>query len=140
MTVDTRRSGATFAARKTYRYRLWRTWGDGPRLGWIMLNPSQADEQVDDPTLRRCVGFARGWGFGGLEVVNLFAYRASRPGLLRLVADPIGPQNDRYLRGLADRVAAIVCAWGNGGAWGERDRVVRGLLGEYSQLYCLGRA
>jgi hypothetical protein len=104
-----------------------------------MLNPSQADAQVDDPTLRRCVGFAQAWGYGGLEVVNLFAYRASRPTALRLVDDPIGPQNDRYLRGLPDRVAAIVCAWGNGGRLGERDRVVRALLAEYPQLYCLGR-
>jgi hypothetical protein len=124
---------------RTYRYRLWRSWGDGPRLGWIMLNPSQADAQGDDPTLRRCVGFAQSWGYGGLEVVNLFAYRASRPGVLRQVADPIGPQNDRYLRELPDRVAAIVCAWGNGGALGGRDRVVRERLADYPALYCLGR-
>jgi hypothetical protein len=123
---------------RVYRYRLWRTWGDGPLLGWIMLNPSQADRHLDDPTLRRCVGFAQQWGYGGLEVVNLFAYRASQPGVLRQVVDPIGPQNDRYLRGLPDRVDAIVCAWGNGGALGGRDRLVRRLLGEYP-LHCLGQ-
>ena len=60
-----------------YRYLLWREWNAKlPRLLWILLNPSTADERVDDPTLRRVLGFSRSYGFGGLEVVNLFALRS----------------------------------------------------------------
>ncbi|TMF61888.1 MAG: DUF1643 domain-containing protein, partial [Chloroflexi bacterium] len=68
--------GATFSADRRYRYRLWRRWdGARPVVAFVMLNPSTADARRDDPTIRRCIGFAKSWGFGGVEVVNLFAYR-----------------------------------------------------------------
>lgn len=90
----------------------------------IGLNPSTADAERDDPTIRRCIGFARDWGFGGLWVVNLFAFRATRPANLKTAADPVGPHNDMWLRRIAGRSGRIVAAWGNHGRFmGRSDRV-----------------
>lgn len=80
-----------------------------------MLNPSTADAAVDDPTIRRCVGFAKSYGFGGIEVVNLYAYRATNPEDLQLVDDPVGqPDNTDTLISAAKTLGVIVCAWGTG--------------------------
>ena len=131
-------SGATFDATGCYRYLLWRSWDTtAAKVGFVMLNPSQADAVVNDPTIRRCLGFARSWGFGALEVVNLFAYCTAYPTELRRAADPIGAENDRYLADLGQRVDQIILAWGNGGSWQGRDQVVRSLLGDRA-VYCLG--
>jgi len=74
------KQGAALDPTGLYRYLLWREWdGNAPRVVFVMLNPSRADANTDDPRLRRCLGFARSWGCGAIEVVNLFAYRASRP-------------------------------------------------------------
>lgn len=118
----------------TYRYVLTREWDAGrPAVAVCMLNPSTADATADDPTIRRCVGFARGWGYGRLVVVNLFALRATDPAALRLAADPVGPDNDGHLvEQCSGRV--VVCAWGaTAGKWPsprirERPAVVRRLL------------
>src|ERR1019366_833740 len=86
---------------RPYRYSLWRRVGESRRrVLFVMLNPSTADAIVDDPTIRRCMGFARTWGFGELEVCNLFAYRSPCPSALLRAADPVGPSNDRALRRL----------------------------------------
>lgn len=98
-----------------YRYRLRRTWDTGVQvLGFVMLNPSTADATTDDPTIRRCIGFARDWGFGGLAVANLYAYRATKPADLWLAEDPVGPENDEHLAALftASDVGMVVAAWG----------------------------
>ena len=94
-----------------YRYELRRVWDPkGPLLEFVMLNPSTADGDVDDPTIRRCIGFARRWGYGGIVVRNLYAYRATNPDMLANVDDPIGPENRDYL---ANQVAdCTVVAWG----------------------------
>jgi hypothetical protein len=101
----------------TYRYRLLRIWDvTRPMCVFVMLNPSTADASQDDPTIRKCVGFARRWGCGGIEVVNLFALRATDPREIRRHADPIGPDNDRHIREAVTRPGAIVClAWGTHG-------------------------
>lgn len=129
---------ATFDSTGAYRYLLERSWSDSPRLGFIMLNPNRADATIDDPTIRRCVRFAKSWGYGGLEVVNLFAYRAKTPTLLKQVEDPIGVENDHYLARLPQRVDSIVLAWGNWGRLQGRDRAVIQLLSSQQILYCLG--
>ncbi|MBA2677536.1 MAG: DUF1643 domain-containing protein [Ktedonobacteraceae bacterium] len=131
-------SGAVICG--TYRYLLWREWNpDGPRVTFLMLNPSIADVATNDPTLRRCIGFAQTWGFGSLEAVNLFAYRAVSPQVLRGVADPVGLENDHYLLQAAARSACIVVAWGDGGQYHNRDRAVTALLLTHSyDLSCLG--
>lgn len=94
-----------------YRYRLERRWSPGFTVAWVLLNPSTADADTDDPTLRRIVGFSRRMGFGRAVVVNLYAYRATDPRALWRAADPVGPDNDRHLRdALAGHV--VVVAWG----------------------------
>jgi len=131
--------GAVVDHTGAYRYALWRQWGDGdrPRLGIVMLNPSRADAFVNDPTIRRCITLAQSWGYAGLEVVNLFAYRTAHPRDLRRVADPVGAHNDRYLTSLSHRCDRILLAWGNGGTFQGRDRQVRSLFPP-ELLDCLG--
>lgn len=135
---------ARFDRSGAYRYSLSRSWRpQGPGVAFIMLNPSTADATRDDATIRRCIGFARAWGFGALEVVNLFAYRATRPEQLRAAPNPVGPRNDRYLRAALARADTVVAAWGVHGGWRERDRAVLQLLRSESSasgtaLNCLG--
>ncbi|MBW4469489.1 MAG: DUF1643 domain-containing protein [Stenomitos rutilans HA7619-LM2] len=132
-------TGAEFDATGHYRYLLWRSWNEqAARVGFVMLNPSRADAVVNDPTIRRCLGFARSWGFGALDVVNLFAYCTAQPKELRQVADPVGHENDRYLAQLAQRVDRIVLAWGNDGCLQSRDRAVMALWSDRTPVYCLG--
>jgi hypothetical protein len=103
----------------TYRYVLQRSWltGNGRRALWIMLNPSTADDLVDDPTIRKITGFTHRAGYSGLIVANLYGYRATDPKQLQLVKDPVGPDNDsqiRYCLALAGRYNdPVICAWGN---------------------------
>lgn len=120
---------AVLSACGTYRYRLERTWA--ANLGtcvFVMLNPSTADASVDDPTIRRCVGFAKAWGYGRLVVGNLYALRATNPKMLWTVLDPVGPANREHLRRMAAEADLIVCAWGAHGARNGRGRMVRSAL------------
>lgn len=120
-----------------YRYTLWRTWEqDRPRILFILLNPSRADAQLDDPTLRRCIGFARAYGYGSVELVNTFAYRATSPRVLTQVADPVGPENDQHISQAAGRAQRIVVAWGALGCLLGRDQAVLSLL--EAPAWCLG--
>lgn len=83
----------TFSPCRTYRYSLVHEWDrDLPRVAFIMLNPSTADENALDPTLRRCLGFARSWGYGSFEIGNVFAFRATDPKAMKAAADPFGPE------------------------------------------------
>ena len=123
-----------------YRYWLTRDWARGPVATFIMLNPSTADASVDDPTIRRCIGFARAWGMGGLKVVNLYALRSTDPKALWTADDPVGPDNDFHLRdaaGWANRLSwPLVAAWG-ANAKPDRIAVVRRLDG-MNRLTALG--
>src|SRR5437588_2477108 len=92
------RGSAVFSPDGRYRYLLTRRLGRSRRVAtFIMLNPSTADAINNDPTIRKCVGFARRWGCGLLQVVNLFALRATEPRVLRAAADPVGPENSRWI-------------------------------------------
>ena len=107
-------SGATFSPDRRYRYRLWRGWGNPEhRVCWVMLNPSMADEGDDDPTIRKCTGFSRKWGFGALDVVNLFALVSTDPMGLLTAADPVGPENDEAIRDAFHGAHRVVLAWGS---------------------------
>jgi hypothetical protein len=108
-----------------YRYALRRTWDATlPKVLFIGLNPSTADATSDDNTSRVCIGYARRWGFGGLLLGNLFAWRSTDPAALRAVPDPVGPRNDLHLRALQEEAALVVCAWSDAGALLDRDRAV----------------
>lgn len=95
-----------------YRYRLGREWGPGPTLLVCGINPSIADAVKPDPTLTRCVGFARSLGCGSLTMINLFAWISTPVAGLASAEDPIGPRNDEVLDEEARRVGSVVCAWG----------------------------
>jgi hypothetical protein len=95
-----------------YRYSLTRYWAEPPFVAFVMLNPSTADASQDDPTIRRCIGYAQDWGYGGLHVVNLFALRATDPKELLKHPDPVGPRNVTALLTLPSQVEKVVCGWG----------------------------
>lgn len=106
-----------------YRYRLGRTWGEGPRATFVMLNPSTADATTDDATIRRCIGFARDWGMAGLDVVNLYALRSRDPRKLWDHEDPVGPDNDAHLADIA--LKATRSSWPVVAAWGTHAKPAR---------------
>jgi hypothetical protein len=111
--------GADISHCGRYRYRLWREWNyTYPTCCFIMLNPSTADANIDDPTIRRCVGFAKKWGYGRLNVVNLFAYRSASPEALYGMSKgmAIGPEGDRHIAEVCNASDIIICAWGNHGS------------------------
>lgn len=156
-------SGAVISACGNYRYRLWREWrlgnstqwdmwteddgspaldGAGQQLGeprscvFVMLNPSTADADQDDRTIRRCVTFAKAWGYDRLEVVNLFAWRSTDPAVVLAMtggkADPVGPENHAHVHRAIERAGIIVCAWGAYGGHIGQDETMLGWIEEHA--------
>jgi hypothetical protein len=118
-----------------YRYVLTRIWNASlPLCVWVMLNPSKADRRVDDATIKKCMRFARKWGYGGVLVLNLYGLRATDRRELWRVDDPIGPENDKHLLGIDARLM-VVCAWGADGRRG--DEVLAALIARGVTPYCL---
>lgn len=117
--------GALFSNDREYRYKLWREWDvEKPTVAFIMLNPSTADETTLDRTCRRCKGYAQDWGFGKLLVGNIFALQSTDPDGLYDHPDPVGPENDRHIREIADEAEFVVAAWGHHGDLGNRGHEV----------------
>jgi hypothetical protein len=133
---------AQFSSCRSYRYALWRQWdgsgsgssGLGGDVMFVGLNPSTADETNDDPTLRRCIAYAQAWGYGGLCMTNLFAWRATQPTEMMRAPDPVGPDNDTWLLSTASQSAIIIAAWGVHGTFAGRDQIVREMLPRLSYL------
>lgn len=131
--------GAIISDCGAYRYLLWRRW---PSLfperimNFVMLNPSTADGMDDDPTIRRCIGFAEREGCNGIRVLNVFAYRTPYPKELLRQPDPIGPENDKYLQSCRGG-ELVVLAWG-AGAPIDRTRDVTAMLA-WLPLWCFGK-
>jgi hypothetical protein len=133
---------------RTYRYRLCRTFGPGPTATFIMLNPSTADAERDDPTIRKCVGFCQRWGCGTLRVVNLFGVRAASPREMMKTDDPIGSDNETAIVEAIENLrhedqgepSPVICAWGTHGGFMGRDLEIMRWLGTNSSLQpmCLG--
>lgn len=131
--------GANISPCENYRYSLWRIWDNSKqKVLFICLNPSTADAENDDPTIRRCIGYAKAWGYGGFYMANLFAYRASKPDIMKGALDPVGPHNNSYLVELSDMCGIVVCAWGNHGRFKNRDRRVKYLIPK--MLHCLEKS
>lgn len=134
-------SAALISSCGTYRYTLHRH--IPCMLRWlrpclfVMLNPSRADATIDDPTIKRCIGFAKAWSCTSLTVVNLFALRATDPEALAAHADPVGPENDRYVREQleAHRLGVVVAAWGSHAFARTR---AREFCASVTGLQCLG--
>lgn len=121
-----------------FRYRLGRRWGDGPTVVYVMLNPSTADHQQDDATIRRCTGFAQAEGFGALEVVNLFAFRTPHPAALKYAGFPVGPDNDRHIVEACQAAERVCLAWGAQNDAQQRVQVVLPLIRSTNlEPYCL---
>lgn len=142
---------ATFSPCGRYRYRLTRQWqaGEPVLCAWWMLNPSKADAAENDLTIAKVCGFSQRWGFGGAVVVNMFALVSTNPKVMLTDDDPVGLDNDAYLRSVLHdmpAVARIVCAWGNipwgagGGVtyWKRVDSWARELKHDRRSV-CLGR-
>lgn len=120
-----------------YRYELRRIWDESKPLAlFVGLNPSTADAEVEDNTSRVCINYAKRWGYGGLLLGNLFAFRSTDQAALFKAADPIGPGNDKALAALQDQTALVICAWGASGRHLARDRAV---LDRLRDPHCLVR-
>jgi hypothetical protein len=142
------KAGAIFSPDRIYRYVLWRRWDDQlPAMNVIGLNPSTADETVDDPTIRRCIGFAKREGCGSMFMTNVFAYRSTNPHVL---SDPyvfpsaVGPDNDGFIEKIAAHAQVVVAAWGAEPVAEDRARELRPVLHRARAswllgVYCLGK-
>ncbi len=128
-TPNTADTGAVFSDCDTYRYLLWHEWApEKSAVAFVGLNPSCARVQDTNPTFKRCVNYAKYWGFGRIYLVNLFAYRASTPQQLRQAKHPVGTDNDKTLVEIARQSELVVAAWGNDGQYLQRSAQVRALL------------
>jgi len=129
-------TGAELSQCRKYRYALWRIWDNSkPYAMFIGLNPSTANETQNDYTINCCISYARSWGYGGLCMGNLFAFRATYPRVMKSSTDPIGSDNDAWLIKLSKKAGIIVVVWGNDGSHMGRSRSVVDMI---PNLMCLG--
>jgi hypothetical protein len=132
------RGWATFSDDGAYRYTLGRRWAPaGKRVCFCLLNPSTADAKVLDPTLTRCFGYAKRWGFHTMDVCNIFALRSTDPKGLKRVRDPIGPKNNAEIVKLAKRADLVVVGWGTHASLNNRHQEVVELLTPHCDPHCL---
>ncbi len=124
MSVVPSESGAKFSQCRKWRYLLWRRWAEGPVANFLMLNPSTADEVKLDPSCTRARNYAEQWRFGTLVVTNLFGWRATDPGDMKVAREPVGRGNDKAILSAARSADQVVCSWGNHGLHLERSRYV----------------
>ncbi len=124
-----------------YRYHLTRRISDvARRIVWILTNPSVADAEKNDPTIRRVIGFSRRLGYGMISVVNMYAFRATLPFDLTRTADPVGPDNDAWIRNAVGGADLVVAAWGAPTFASQRAEELRRLLRDRKvSLWCLGQ-
>jgi hypothetical protein len=129
-----------FSPCRKYRYQLWRAWDmhNTTYVQFIGLNPSIADETQDDPTLRRCIDFAKRWGYGSLCMTNLFAFVSTDPDRLQYIPEPVGEFNPGNIVGVASQASRIVACWGRGFQKGAGDMCRALLLTYQKDLYHLG--
>lgn len=133
------RKAAVLSEDRLYRYSLLRQWDDSKGIVlFIGLNPSTADENIDDPTIRRCIQSAVNWGYGGMRMINLFGYRSTDPKNLLSVEDPIGWENDDWIRRGILKSDRIIAAWGTKGGMKDRDKTVMDVIISLSLIECLG--
>lgn len=129
---------AMFSPGRKYRYALWRIWGssDKGKVMFIGLNPSTADESLNDPTIRRCIGFAKDWGYGGMFMCNLFSYVSTDPKALITSGEPLDI-NNYWLEKIAECCDKVVFAWGAFKMHKERMLQVAEM---FPEAYCIGKS
>ena len=128
-------SGAEFSDGRKYRYALWRIWDTKkPYVMFVGLNPSTADETKNDPTITRCINYAKSWGYGGIYMTNLFAFRATDPSVMLAEEVPIGKDNDAWLKKIYEKTNIAVAAWGNDGSHRQRSKEIFNILPELHYL------
>lgn len=138
-------SEASYSPCRQYRYTLIRRFGTEratrkERIAFIGLNPSTATEQVNDPTVRRCIGFARDWGFREFVMLNAFAYRSTDPQGLRTISDPVGIANDEQIQLWTKKSQLVVCCWGIHATLNGRDATLRNQLHQWKAVAkCFGK-
>lgn len=134
-------NGAVISDDGLYRYRLWRRWDDGPRMVFVMLNPSTADHSENDPTTRRCIGYAKREGCASIDVINLFALRTTKPVHLLDHPDPEGPDQEMHWRLCLQHESIVVAVWGANARQFERVGIrsqVLGMAQPWTNWKCLG--
>jgi len=119
---------AIFSTCERYRYDWYYRRADGPCVVFIGLNPSKANGHRTDATVRRCIAYAKRWGFGAVRIVNLFSWIDTDPAAMKLAAEPVGPRSNRHLMARAAEADLIVAVWGTHGTHLGRDRVVNRIL------------
>lgn len=129
---------AIFSDDKLYRYRLERTFDeDLLKVAFVGVNPSIADDVEDDKTIAKCINYAKSWGYGGIVMVNLFAFVSTDPSQLKTIENPIGNDNDKHLKEVFNSfgtIGKIICCWGENGKLFDRDKEVLKMIDE---PYCL---
>lgn len=141
-----------FSSDRKWRYTLWRDFTIGscdmfskpkPHAGqftqFLCLNPSTADETIDDPTVRRCINFSKLWGYDGFCMTNIFAWRDTDPKGMMAQPDPVGCDNDMWISKIAKETGIIICAWGTHGKFMSRDKRIKEILVPFKdKVFCLG--
>lgn len=134
--MDLMNKQCIFSPDRKYRYTLWRVWepNNTKYCMFVGLNPSKADEKIDDNTVRRCIRYSKDWGFGALCMTNIFTWRETIAKLMLLEKEPIGVDNDKYLLECAKNAGIIIAAWGNHGKHLNRGEQVKNMI---PNLHCL---
>ncbi len=133
-------TGAVFSKSRSHRYALYRYYHGDRYVMFVCLNPSTATETKNDPTVRRCIGYAHQWGFGGVVVCNIFAYRATDPKDMESHDFPIEEEceaNDYWINWFAKGASRIVCSWGNHGQYLDQGEAIHSLIYDY-RPFCFG--
>lgn len=132
-------SGAVFSDDQIYRYLLWRKWSEADPLCYVLLNPSTATEVLDDPTIRRCIGFAKRENAGGMFILNMFGLRSTDPKGLYKIEDPEGPENIRWIQEITTIYKRAIVAWGaHGSLMGQNKKILDCLQNNGVLIRCFG--
>ena len=140
MLVDIGRSGAEFSHNRVYRYTLWREWDESKgTIAFIGLNPSTADESKNDPTVRLCINHAKSWGYGKMYMLNIFAFRATDPTVMKAAVDPVGPDNIDMILETVDKSDMVLGCWGAHGSHLEQGKKIFEVLdSKCISIHCFG--
>jgi len=137
---DSGSKGAEFSLDRRYRYKLWREWDSSKgAVAFVGLNPSTADESLDDPTIRRCINYAKAWGYGRMFMLNIFSFRATDPKIMKAEKEPVGPGNMEAIKAVAESCDLVIGCWGvHGDHLDQGAKIVDMLREGHVPLYCLG--